>query len=284
MPTGPKPQWKRGNSWRQGTVLPDEAARAFGLTHYAEPDKTCVLVISHDCDLAVDTPGRDDFVEVIVGRCLTELDETFTRTKNARRLHLPMRRNGTDMVGIEIEATKKALIPKQELAAWEPAAGYELEQKPWEALRTWLAIRYKRPAFPDEFDRRMESVDDALAKIALRYTKRVSGVYLVVDPWTSLPPDERIPYKVKVYVLYEVGDDIEKSRDMAEAAVKEIEACFRRKFFDKATETWTSIALLDVQAQSENAVTVANLKKMRERRLEFVSLKPDQPAAERPDI
>ena len=284
MPTGPKPQWKRGNGWRQGSVLPDEAARALGLAHYAEADKTCVIVVSHDCDLAVDTPGRDDHVEVIVGRRLTALDENFTRTKNPRRLHLPMQHTGTDMVGIEIEATKKALVSKQDLAEWQPAPGHELEKKPWETLRTWLAIRYKRPAFPDEFDRRMDSVDDNLAKIALRYTKRVSGIYLVVDPWRDLSPDEQIPYKIKVYVLYEVGDDIEKSRDIAEAAVEEIEACFRRRFFDKATKKWTGIELLGVQAQSENIVTVANLKKMQERRLEFVSLKPDEPAAERPDI
>ena len=265
-------------------MFPDEAARALGLAHYAEPDNTCVIVISHDCDLAVDTPGRDDFVEVIVGRRLTALDENFTRTKNPRRLHLPLRSTGSDTIGIEIEATKKALVPKQDLAMWRPAPGYELEQKPWETLRTWLAIRYKRPAFPDEFDRRMECIDDTLAKIALRYTKRVSGIYLVVDPWTGAPPDDGTPYKVKVYVLYEVGEDIEKSRDMADAAVKEIRACFRRNFFDETTEKWTGIALLDVQAQSENVVTVANLKKMKERRLEFVSLKPDQPAAERPDI
>ena len=80
MATGSTAIWKRGNGWRQGCVLPDEAVAALRLAHPSEPERTCVIVISHDCDLAVDTPGVEDSVEVIVGRALQKIDETLTRT------------------------------------------------------------------------------------------------------------------------------------------------------------------------------------------------------------
>lgn len=219
--------WRRGNGWRQGCVLPDAAVTTLGLAHHFEPKQTCVIVISHDCDLAVDKPGVDDDVEVIVGRRLKSLDETLTRTKSPRRLHLPMRCAASDTVGLEIEATRKTTVKKSVLAAWQPAPGYHLDRKAWETLRTWLAIRYKRPAFPDEFDRRMDCADSAIAKIVARYTENVSALYYQVEPLSELDPAGADPYKVKAYVLYEAGDDIEKNAKAAEQAVKELEECFR---------------------------------------------------------
>ena len=130
----------------------------------------------------------------------------------------------------------------------------------------------------------MERANSAIAKIVDRHTKYVSALYFQVEPLAELEKDGAAPYKVKAYVVFEAGDDIEKGRDAAEAAVKEIEDCFRRKFYDKEAKQWSGIQLLDAQAQSENVMRVAQLKKLLERRLEYVSLKPDRPAAERPDI
>src|SRR5438093_236734 len=46
------PQWTRGTNWRQGHVLPHAAAQHFDFLNAADPEATCVVVISHDCELA----------------------------------------------------------------------------------------------------------------------------------------------------------------------------------------------------------------------------------------
>ena len=48
-----QPQWSRKTPWRQGHVLCAKARAATGLSH-ADADATCVVVISHDCDVAND--------------------------------------------------------------------------------------------------------------------------------------------------------------------------------------------------------------------------------------
>lgn len=66
-------EWTRETTWRQGRVLGVDAASAAGLA--CESD-VCVLVISHDCDLAIHDLDIEPNVEVIVGRSFRRLTET----------------------------------------------------------------------------------------------------------------------------------------------------------------------------------------------------------------
>ena len=69
--------WTRDTPWRQGHVLTAEAIQALGLSHPETPDSTCVVVISHDCDLANDALQIEPDVEVIVGRHLPKGDGNY---------------------------------------------------------------------------------------------------------------------------------------------------------------------------------------------------------------
>ena len=64
--------WTRDTPWRQGHVLTAEATQALGLSHPETPDSTCVVVISHDCDLANHDLQVEPHVEIIIGRHLPE--------------------------------------------------------------------------------------------------------------------------------------------------------------------------------------------------------------------
>ena len=57
-------EWSRETHWRQGSVLPDDASKALELSHPESPERTFVVVISHDCDLAAD-PDREPLVELV---------------------------------------------------------------------------------------------------------------------------------------------------------------------------------------------------------------------------
>ena len=88
-----QPQWSRETPWRQGHVLCAKARVALELRH-ADADATCVVVISHDCDLASDDLDAEPHVEVIIGRVVSAPNGNFSWGKAPRTLHLPMQRNG----------------------------------------------------------------------------------------------------------------------------------------------------------------------------------------------
>jgi hypothetical protein len=84
---------------------------------------------------------------------------------------------------VELVATAKRLISKQALAVFAPDAAYSIPGKSLSALRSWLAVRYNRAAFPDPFaDRLFQSkVDKRLAKIIEPVGNLLSAVYFDVD-------------------------------------------------------------------------------------------------------
>ena len=134
-------EWERTIEWRQGHVLTADACRALGLSHSTNVADTCVVVISHDCDLANDNLVTEPNVEVIIGRVVDTTSPAFTRTKNPRRLHMESRRDDI-RVAIELDATAKRLIPKSRLATSSPDIRYRLDPTGLETLRHWLSLRY----------------------------------------------------------------------------------------------------------------------------------------------
>ena len=98
-------EWDRNNPWRQGHVLPHDAATALSLLHSESPDDTLVVVVSHDCDLACD-PMREPNMEVIIARRIEKADGSCTHSKNARKLHLEFMSQGGSIFA-ELQATKK---------------------------------------------------------------------------------------------------------------------------------------------------------------------------------
>jgi hypothetical protein len=72
--------WTRDTSWRQGQVLLAETAAVLNLQHPGGPDETCVVMVSHDCDIAQENLSVEPCVEIIVGRLITWSSPLFDRT------------------------------------------------------------------------------------------------------------------------------------------------------------------------------------------------------------
>ena len=80
--------WSRETFWRQGCVLTESTATALGLVHESDPACTCVMVVSHDCDLANDNLVTEPDVEAIVGRTVDKEVGNYAWAKAPRTLHL----------------------------------------------------------------------------------------------------------------------------------------------------------------------------------------------------
>jgi hypothetical protein len=268
--------WTRDTPWRQGHFLTPEAALALGLSHTESPDLTCVVVISHDCDLANEALKVEPDIEVIVGRRIQKGDGNYFWAKAPRTLHIDAQHRGSGAI-IELVATAKRAIPKQVLAAFTPDTSYKLPGKSLSALRSWLGVRYNRAAFSDPFVTRLSQfkVDKRLAKIIEPVGNLLSAVYFDVDSGKEIDRSDGTPHELKIVIVYPPGDDPEQAADDAEKIERAVTNLFEEKHFDQASKKWNGIALKQCISISEDDLPVSKAKLLTQWRLEYMTIKAD---------
>jgi hypothetical protein len=127
-------------------------------------------------------------VELLIGRRIDALDGNHTHAKTSRTLHITI--DGPVPLLAEFIATAKCKVSKEALADFGPAAALRLSPASLVTLQRWLASRYHRSAFPDEFENRLKEA--SLAKSLRKALKphgdprcqdscRVCGVELNID-------------------------------------------------------------------------------------------------------
>jgi len=274
--------WTRETPWRQGHQLSAEAAKALGLSHPVMPESTFVVVATHDCDLA-QMPDAERHVEVLVGRVIgaTDKDGMSTHAKTARRLHIEFGQG--PVVWVELEATSKVPIDKTHLAPFEPDTTYRLTPENHAIFQMWLASRYRRSAFPDEFERRLNKetkLAEKIAKAVKPHGDLIAGVFFDVDAGDEVTrdgPDDT--YALDITILHTADADFDAAEAAAVAAGKAIEKAFKDKLFDPGKK-WQYIELRSCEPVSESVLTYHEFKQLKRWRLEYISLAadPQQPA------
>ena len=267
----PQKQWTRDTPWRQGCVLSTDAANALGLMHPNEDAITAVVVISHDCDLALDNLDAEPNVEVIVGRIVSAPNGNYSWGKAPRTLHLPMMRDGAQ-VTVELVSTSKGLVYKPDMAQHEPDTSLTLDGRGLAVLRGWLSARYNRTAFPDAFAERMKAtkLDVKLAKILEPHGQLISFVYFDIDEGNLAERPENSPYELSIVLVYPPMDDPDATADAAEKVVEAIENDCEQRLKAK-----TDIVLKRCLAISEDDISVSQARVLMHWRLEHMTLKAD---------
>lgn len=263
--------WNRDTPWRQGRVLRADSAEALGLKNSIDELATVVVVISHDCDLAIDNLNAEPEVEVIVGRRVKVLDGNFAWGKAPRTLHLSMATNG-DPVNIELTATSKRLVPKNEMADYAPDDSLALDAQGLAVLRGWLSARYNRTAFPDTFVKRMQEtkLDQRLPKILGPHGDLISFVYFDIDSGLAIERPINSPYELSIVLVYPPGDDPDATAEAVDGVVEDIEqACEQR------LKTKTEIVLKKCIGISEDDISVSQARVLMQWRLEHMTYKAD---------
>lgn len=275
--------WTRDTPWRQGLWLSAESVQALGLLSGESAEELAVIVISHDCDLA-QNPESEPVVEVIVGRVVAKANGTYTNTKNLRRLHLPCTA-GTRQVTVELNATDKRLVAKRAsdvthgLAGHVPEPSVRLRPEELRILQMWLAARYRRAAFPDEFDRRLKDetkLAERLGRLFKTTGFHISAVFFEVDGYQEVPhsgTDD--PYELRIVVVYSTLHDPSAALQAANESAAQIEAEFARQCKDKVTGRWRWIELVGVEVLSDEAITYAMSQRLLKWQADQISLRAD---------
>lgn len=263
--------------WRQGHVLADEAVAAFGLVSSAGPENTVVVVVSHDCDITADA-GREPMVEVVIGRRIDRLGSD-ANAKTARRLHLPFLKDDME-VPVEFEITTKTALKKEDVLATKPDTNTKLSAKARVTLQNWLAARYYRAAFPEEFETRLKArpgrLNEKIVKAMDDAGEHVLAVYFDLDNGEEHErngPDDL--YQLTITLLYDSEKDEEAAHAAAQKAASAIEEAFEAALYSNSK--WRDINLLSCDTVSDNAMSVAASRMLKQWRLDHMSLREDPP-------
>lgn len=263
----------RDTSWRQGDAVSTSDLR--DLIQSADLDERRVgIVVSHDCDLAAGE-DKEPYIELIPARPIKRLGQD-SHAKTARRLHIQYETNA-GAICFELRAAEKLLITKAKLLALSPASDVQLLPEGRRILQRWLAARYDRAAFPENFESRLRQASKASKKtlvdlIAVALDDAGEHVRALLFDLDNGEEHERIDitdlYQLGVVVLY-----VENSKDdTAFDKAREVAAAI-----EKILEGVDGIVLSYCDAMSDSAMSVQQATQLKEWRLEHLSFR-DQPA------
>lgn len=187
--------WDRKSKYRQGAVLTETVA-AQTLTGIGAGQRA--VVISHDCDIACGTDNEPN-IEVLLAAVVTDENHPFLQAKNPRRLHLAFTHQGNKCV-LDLFATEKRYIAKANLIGVDPGADFLLTDDNRQILQRWLAIRYRRHAFPDELNRRVESIFKKAEESLKKNSDGIIAIYINYQPRSKELSDNE-PYELWVDVV-----------------------------------------------------------------------------------
>jgi hypothetical protein len=236
------------------------------------------IVATHDCDLA-QLPAGEPSVEVVVGCILDKTDGNFTHAKVPRRLHLAF--EGDIPCLAEFEATNKVNVEKAKLGEFTPRTESYLSPESASTFQLWLASRYRRSAFPDEFERRLkdQKLAEKIAKALKPHGELIAGVFFDVDEGREATRDgPQDLYTLDIYILYPAEPDADAAEAAAQKAADAIKSAFTERLF-KPTRTWQDIELRACEVVAESVLTYQQFKQLKRWRLDYLSLsgEPQQP-------
>ena len=263
----------RDTPWRQGALLPRDAAEALGLLP-ENPDPAVVIVVSHDCDL-VQPPDIEPMMEIIPGRCIPKPDGNYTYGKNPRRLHLPVKSDAASD-WVELDVRQKRTVKKHDLSSYQPDASCHLTADAKSVLQRWLAARYRRAAFPDEFNDRFSRTGLAarLARIMSNTGASIAAIYFDLDNGQEIARTHADdPYELVIVLLYSTRADPDAAAAAAETAKAQIEQAFRRACYNADLGQWQHIELVDCIVASDQALTVAQAEMLKRWNADYISLR-----------
>ena len=268
--------WIRGNAWRQGSILDPRACKHFNVETQFSIHESCTIAVSHDCDIANDNVELEPNVEVIVGQIIEHGNGNYLHGKSSRTLHISLQ-GSKGHVFLELLATAKKLLPKSELAQFSPNLDLEMLPNELDILRTWLSARYRRAAFPDAFNLRIEStgLKQKLVKLSKKYNELISAIGVRIDDGKYQERKAGEPYRLTILILYKSLEDFEESQNTALDITDQLE-----QFASKQLNSGQEIFLEGAVSFSEEDLTLSRYKAFSLLDLEYISMK--NPSAPRP--
>jgi hypothetical protein len=257
----------RTNRWRQGSIFRQEDHhRLTDLLRVEIPRGTRVVVVTQDCDVVHSSIEGEPFIEVLFARSLeAPPDGSVTYGKNPRRLQIPITLPSSQHY-YECLAHLRYVLDRNILSGLSPDPGCIVESAALKIVRSWLAARYTRTAFPDEFNKRIAVVLRGQSRILKTKGDSLSGIYIAVTPWEEL--DANGIYRLQLYATIEPDK-------WADAGIRsEMESVIAQ--IATAIDGCEGVEVENFELRSEDNITLADLRFLRRWDYDYLSYRdPD---------
>ncbi|MBU2851712.1 hypothetical protein HF929_11700 [Acidithiobacillus ferrivorans] len=146
-------------------------------------------------------------------------------------------------------------------------------------MQMWLAARYRRAAFPDEFDRRLKDetkLAERLGRLFKTTGSHIAALFFEVDGHREVfhsGADD--PYELRIVVVYSTQQDPTAAQQAAAGSAAQINAAFAKQCKDQATGQWRWIELASVDVLSDEAITYAMSQRLLKWQADHISLRAD---------
>lgn len=251
------------NGWRQGSVLrQNDHAKLDEVVRSSLRLNASLVVVSHDCDVTSGSYEREPNVELLAIYPATEKKGGRTFGKNPREIEFQIRVDGRGAAFIA-HAGDRHHVDRRILEKVTPDLQSHLTPESVNLLRSWLAQRYNRSAFPDVFGSRLRQIQGDIESILDEQGAEISVILVGIEPAGEAREDES--YEVHLYAVMPVNLYRQAAlRTKAQSVIDQLGALFRK---------CDGIQLTDAEVRSESDVTLNELRYLKRFTPDYLSHK-----------
>ena len=140
-------------------------------------------------------------------------------------------------------------------------------------LKQWLSARYGRPAFPNAFEARLKkykNLEKKLSRILAPANSQLVGIFFDLGKERTMDLPLEQPYFLRISIVYDsIGGPA--ARKVAEECVANTQKLFYETFGSPSHAT--ELILESCEAVADTHFSLADIRKVDQWRLEYVSLR-----------
>jgi len=245
--------------WQQGAIIAVSEIKPFIQSFISDInpcDEGVFIITSQDCDVLND---KESFIEMVLATVTeTPTDTGLMHGRSVRDLYLPCHNNHCYHMNINARVWVASKV-KEELQPND-----NLPNELTNRLSGWLSFRYRREAFPDDFnDKLKKSISNLRRSLSKLKNEYLIAIYLDIEPDRKLEQGEN----------YDVGMLVIIAEETPEAISEEYANIFNRFMTKSKNDAGTTFHpyINESVIIYESEVTVADIRRLKKWHLEDIS-------------
>lgn len=240
--------------WRQGSFVRVEDHEIIVPCQNNTTEKDIrYVILSQSCDVVNSSIEKEPYVELIIAKQIVKLDGQYKHARNPRKLHISALSKN-----FEFNAHGRCFLSRKYLSCITPDE-IILDDNAIDLLTRWIAARYTRVAFPDNFNDRVRMAGKKLIKKlkALDFHGVIDLFIAGSELDKELEPDK--PYNIALLVA--LLDDSSQNEIGAYSILEELVEELNK----------VDIIVQEYQVEKESHFSYKDLRKMYRWSWEYIS-------------
>lgn len=259
--------------WRQGSIIPDTLFENLKSQNYFPKDfdnssNAILIVVSQDCDVCNDSYEKEPWVEILLAIEVEDKKSQLFHGNHPREIQFEISDHGSNKV-FQSSIHNKFRIRRGELSQHSPHVNKWVHEDTVRDIKHWIAKRYTRQGFPNEFEARVSRSKAKLTSKVFAKPQK-GGLFTAIFLSTSheeLPETEN--YNILLFLTmtledYNIQDKKEEVEKIGAHIAEVLNSC-------------EGIEVEDFEVRSEADLSLNELKQMKRWDFDALSFAEDLP-------